>query len=439
MNRSDFFKADELGRRQFLINSAHTYLGVSVAPMLGAGLTSSLGAQDTVGRAKTAESVIFLNMGGGMSHLDTFDVKPNNKEVQGPVEAISTSGDFQISQYLPKSAAVGDKMCVINSMTSRQGAHEQGQYLLHRSYAPRGTIVHPAIGAWVVRMKGRKNTTLPGFVTANTSPGVSSPGFFGAEFGGVPLGRPDEGLKNSVRAGSVTEQDFKHRLAVADALNRRFTEKYSTPDVKAYDALYEEAVKLMKSEDLKAFDINEESAKVREAYGKDRFGQGCLLARRLVETGVRFVEVSHGGWDTHYDNFNAVEGRAAVLDRAFAQLVSELDERGLLETTLVVIGTEFGRTPNIVAEHNSGRDHHPSCFSCVLAGGGVSGGTKYGKSDKGGHKVADKPVTHQDLNATIAYALGIDHSQVVSSPSGRPFRMGGAEADLGKPIKEIFS
>lgn len=289
MNRSDFFKADELGRRQFLINSAHTYLGVSVAPMLGAGLTSSLGAQDTDGRSKTAESVIFLNMGGGMSHLDTFDVKPNNKEVQGPVEAISTSGDFQISQYLPKSAAVGDKMCVINSMTSRQGAHEQGQYLLHRSYAPRGTIVHPAIGAWVVRMKGRKNTTLPGFVTANTSPGVSSPGFFGAEFGGVPLGRPDEGLKNSVRAGSVTEQDFKHRLAVADALNRRFTEKYSTPDVKAYDALYEEAVKLMKSEDLKAFDINEEPAKVREAYGKDRFGQGCLLARRLVEIGRAHV------------------------------------------------------------------------------------------------------------------------------------------------------
>ncbi|MDB4319225.1 DUF1501 domain-containing protein, partial [bacterium] len=329
MNRSDLFKSDELGRRQFLINSAHTYLGVSVAPMLGAGLTSSLGAQEKGGRAKTAESVIFLNMGGGMSHLDTFDTKPGNKEVQGPVESISTTGGFQLSQYLPKSAAVGDKMCVINSMTSRQGAHEQGQYLLHRSYAPRGTIVHPAIGAWVVRMKGRKNTTLPGFVTANTSPGVSSPGFFGAEFGGVPLGSPGEGLKNSVRAGSVTEDDFKHRLAVADALNRQFSERYKTPDVKAYDSLYDEAVKLMHSDDLKAFDINAEPAKMREAYGKDRFGQGCLLARRLVESGVRFVEVSHGGWDTHYDNFNSVESRAAVLDRGFSQLVSDLDERGL--------------------------------------------------------------------------------------------------------------
>lgn len=439
MNRSSLNKADEVARRQFLINSAHTYLGVSLAPMLGAGLTSSLGAQGSSGRAKSAESVIFLNMGGGMSHLDTFDTKPNNKEVQGPTESIATSGDFQISKFLSKTANVGDKMCVINSMTSRQGAHEQGQYQLHRSYSPRGTIVHPAIGSWVVRMKGRKNTTLPGFVTANTNPSVSSAGFFGAEFGGVPLGRPDEGLKNSERAHSVSEEDFKHRLAVADALNRRFTERYSTPDVKAYDSLYEEAVKLMQSEDLGAFDINQEPGKVKAAYGSNRFGQGCLLARRLVEKGVRFVEVSHGGWDTHYDNFTNVENKAAVLDQAYSQLITDLDERGLLETTLVVIGTEFGRTPNIVAEHNSGRDHHPSCFSAVFAGGGIKGGMKYGASDKNGNKVADKPTTVQDFNATIAYALGIDHTQVMSSPSGRPFRMGGADADLGKPITEIFS
>lgn len=439
MNRSELNKHDELCRRQFLINSAHTYLGVSVAPMIGASLTSSLGAQGTSGRYNTAEHVIFLNMGGGMSHLDTFDTKPKNKEVQGPVESVATSGDFQISKYLSKTAEVGDKMCVINSMTSRQGAHEQGQYLLHRSYAPRGTIVHPAIGSWVVRMKGRKNTTLPGFVTANTNPSVSSAGFFGAEFGGVPLGRPDEGLKNSTRARSVNEKDFKHRLAVADALNRRFSERYSTPDVKAYDSLYEEAVKLMQSEDLQAFDINQESGKMKDAYGKHRFGQGCLLARRLVESGVRFVEVSHGGWDTHYDNFNAVENKAAVLDQAYSQLLKDLNDRGLLDKTLVVIGTEFGRTPRIVEEHNSGRDHHPSCFSAVLAGGGVKGGMKYGKSDKSGNKVAENPVTIQDFNATIAYALGIDHTQVMSSPSGRPFRMGGADADLGKPITTIFS
>ena len=224
----------------------------------------------------------------------------------------------------------------------------------------------------MVRQKDRKNTTLPGFV-ANTSPAVSSPGFFGAEFGGVPLGRPDEGLKNSSRPGSVSEEDFKRRLAIADALNKTFEENYKTPAVKAYDSLYEEAVKLMQSKDLQAFDINREPGKVQEAYGKNRFGQGCLLASRLVETGVRFVEVSHGGWDTHYDNFTNVENRAKTLDQAFSALVNDLETRGLLKSTLVVIATEFGRTPRIVAEHSNGRDHHPACFSAVMAGGGIAG------------------------------------------------------------------
>ncbi|MGD1979907.1 MAG: DUF1501 domain-containing protein, partial [Akkermansiaceae bacterium] len=294
MDLQPFHQADELGRRQFMINAARSYLGVSLAPMLGAGLSTAAFGQKHTGGAK-AEHVIFLNMGGGMSHLDTFDTKPKNKDVQGPVESINTSGDFQISQFLPETAKLGKHLCVINSMTSKQGAHSQGQYLLHRSYSPRGTIVHPALGAWVVRQKGRMNTTLPGFVTANTSPAVSSPGFFGAEFGGVPLGRPDEGLKNSKRASSVSEEDFKRRLAIADALNKTFEENYKTPAVKAYDSLYEEAVKLMQSSDLQAFDINREPGKVQEAYGRNRFGQGCLLARRLVEAGVRFVEVSHGG------------------------------------------------------------------------------------------------------------------------------------------------
>lgn len=437
MDHRPYFNADELGRRQFLVNAARSYLGVSVAPMVGASLAGSAFGQSHTGGAK-AEHVIFLNMGGGMSHLDTWDTKPRNKDVQGPVESIATSGDFELSQYLPGTAKVANHLCVFNSITSNQGAHSQGQYLLHRSYSPRGTIVHPAIGAWVVRMKGRKNTTLPGFVTANTNPADSSPGFFGAEFGGVPLGRPDEGLKNSVRANSVSEDDFKRRLAIADALNKTFHEKYQTPKVKAYDSLYEEAVKLMESEDLVAFDIHKEPANVQEAYGKDRFGQGCLLARRLVESGVRFVEVSLGGWDTHYDNFAAVESRAKILDQGFSTLVADLAERGLLESTLVVIGTEFGRTPNIVAEHNNGRDHHPACFSTVMAGGGIKGGIKYGESDKNGARVANNPVTIQDFNATIAYALGIDHAQVVSSPSGRPFRMGGAEAELGKPVTGIF-
>ena len=439
MSNCELMKADELTRRRFMTNAARAYLGVTVAPLLGAGLASApLGAQSKgSGPGKLAEHVIFLNMSGGMSHLDTFDVK-KNKDVAGPVEAIASGAEFNLSQYLPKTAGVAGHMCVINSMTSKQGAHEQGQYLLHSSYSPRGTIIHPAIGSWVVRLKGRKNTTLPGFVSVGGNPKNATSGFFGSEYAGVPLGRPDQGLKNSKRANTVGAEDLMKRLAVADAINVDFHEKYKTPNIKAYDSLYDEAIKLMKSEDLKAFEIDQEPSKVRSAYGNDRFGQGCLLARRLVEVGVRFVEVTLGGWDTHYDNFTAVAARAAVLDQGFSALVKDLEDKGLLESTLIVIGTEFGRTPNIVAEHNNGRDHHPSCFSCVMAGAGIKGGTAYGKSDRSGNKVDTDGVTVQDFNATIGYALGLQTDKVLKSPSGRPFRMAGADADLGKPITSIF-
>ncbi len=441
MSNNKLTEQDELTRRQFMVNAARTYLGVTVAPMLGASIAGSALGQSRSGKgpSKLAEHVIFLNMNGGMSHLDTFDPKPNKKDVQGPVESITTRGEFQLSEYLPKTADVADHMCVINSMTSRQGAHEQGQYLLHSSYSPRGTIVHPAIGSWVVRLKGRKNSTLPGFVSVGGNPKQATSGFFGAEYAGVPLGRPDEGLKNSSRANTVSEEDFGRRLAIADALNKDFHAKYKTPQVKAYDSLYDEAVKLMNSNDLKAFEISKESGKVRGDYGNNGFGQGCLLARRLVEAGVRFVEVTLGGWDTHYDNFTAVQNKAATLDQGFAALMKDLKSKGLLDKTLVVIGTEFGRTPTIVAEHNNGRDHHPACFSAVMAGAGIKGGTTYGTSDTEGRKVKQDPVTVQDFNATIGYALGLDTGKVLHSPSGRPFRMGGAEKDLGKPVTGIFA
>lgn len=436
MDNTPFMKADEIGRRQFLADAARKYLGVTVAPMLGASLASPALAQSTR-RSKgggQAEHVIFLNMSGGMSHIDTFDIK-NKKEVQGPVGHIGSAADYQISEFLPKTAAILDKACVINSMTSKQGAHRQGQYQLRKSYAPRGTIQHPTMGSWVVRLKGRKNLTLPGFVTVNGDP---SPGFFGAEFGGVPLGRPSDGLQNSSMAHTVDENAFTKRLAIADAMNQNFHERYKTPQVKAYESLYDEAVKLMKSEDLKAFDLDQEDSKTRQSYGKSDFSQGCLLARRLVEAGVRFVEVRHGSWDTHYDNFAAVESRARVLDEGYAALMTDLDKRGLLAKTLVVISTEFGRTPRIVQEHSSGRDHHPSAFSTVVAGGGIKGGERYGSTDSDGNKVKSNPVTHQDLNATMAYALGLNHKQVVNSPSGRPFRMGGPDAEIGSPITSIF-
>jgi hypothetical protein len=424
--------ADEPTRRQFMLNAARAYLGVHLFPMMGSSVASA--APEGVSDKAKAKHVIYLYMSGGMSHLDTFDPKPKKKEVMGPTETIVGKADVEISGYLPKTAAVTDKMCIINSINSTQGAHEQGTYVMHHSYSPRGTIKHPSLGSWVLKLGGRLHKELPGYVAVNTSPEYTGGGFFGAKYSAAPIGSPDEGLQDSSRPGGVSEEDFSRRLTLADRLNQRFHERYPNADVKAYEELYREAVALMNSKDLKAFDLRLEDRVTRDLYGSGRFAQGCLLARRLVEHGVRFVEVQLGGWDTHYDNFTAVEGRCQEFDQAYAGLLSDLEKRGKLQDTLVVVATEFGRTPEIKAEHNNGRDHHPGAFSCVLAGGGVKGGQKYGESDASGNKVKKDVVSVQDFNATIAYALGLSHDLVVMSPTRRPFKI----ADKGEPVTSIF-
>jgi hypothetical protein len=387
---------------------------------------------NTVGKAK---HVIYLFMSGGMSHIDTFDPKPKKKDVMGKTETIASKADgIQLGHYLKKTAAVMDKACVINSMNSTQGAHEQGSYIMHTSYSLRGTIKHPSLGSWVLKLGGRIHPELPGFVAIDSSPDLTGGGFLGAKFAAAPIGNPQEGLKDSKRVAQVSAEDFDRRLSLADKLNRRFHDRYPNADVKAYEELYREAVSLMNSKDLKAFDLREEPEATRNLYGSGRFAQGCMLARRLVEHGVRFVEVQLGGWDTHYDNFTGVEGRCREFDQAYAALLTDLEACGKLQDTLVVLATEFGRTPELNAAHNNGRDHHPSAFSCVLAGGGVKGGIKHGTTDASGSKVKDGIVTVQDFNATIAYALGLHHDQIVMSPSRRPFTI----SDKGKPVTSIF-
>lgn len=429
-----FLKADELTRRQFVTNAARAYLGVHLFPMLG-GTLASAAPSGTVKGGK-AKSVIYLYMSGGMSHVDTFDPKPRKKEVMGKTEAIPTKApDVLVGHYLKKTADVMDKVCVINSMNSNQGAHEQGSYIMHTSYPPRGTIKHPSLGSWVVRLGGRIHPELPGFVAINSSPDHTGGGFFGAKYAAAPIGSPDQGLQDSHRANDVSPENFERRLSLADKMNRQFHGRYPNTDVKAYEELYREAIALMNSKDLKAFNLNEESQSTRELYGSGRFAQGCLLARRLVENGVRFIEVELGGWDTHYDNFAGVAGRCEEFDQAYAALITDLDKRGLLDETLVVVATEFGRSPEIKEEHQGGRDHHPAAFSCLLAGGGVKGGIKHGTSDATGSKVKDNVVTVQDFNATIAYALGLPYETVIMSPSKRPFKI----ADKGQPVTSLFA
>lgn len=428
-----FLKTDELTRRQFVTNAARTYLGVHLLPMLGGTVASAAPAQGT--GSGTAKNVIYLYMAGGMSHLDTFDPKPKNKSVMGKTEAIPTKvDDLMVGNYLPKTAGVMENVCVINSMNSTQGAHEQGTYAMHTSYNLRGTIKHPSLGAWAVKLGGRIHPELPGFVAINSSPENVGGGFFGAKYAAALIGSPEDGLQDSKRSDSVTPEDFERRLSLADRMNGQFHSRYPNADVKAYEELYREAIALMKSKDLVAFDLSQESAGTRKLYGTGRFAQGCLLARRLVDNGVRFVEVQLGGWDTHVDNFTAVAGRCKEFDQAYAALITDLEKSGKLKDTLVVVATEFGRSPEIQTEHKDGRDHHPQAFSCLLAGGGIKGGVKHGLTDSSGKKVKEGMVSVQDFNATIAYALGLPYKKVVMSPTIRPFQI----ADQGVPVKSLF-
>ncbi|MHC4449471.1 MAG: DUF1501 domain-containing protein, partial [Planctomycetota bacterium] len=312
--------------------------------------------------------------------------------------------------------------------------HQQGRYFMHTGYQLRGTIRHPSIGAWLERMRGRVNTTLPGHVVVGGGGDMASRGFFDASLTPLPIGDPAQGLVNSDRVQHVSHDQFEHRIHRLEKMNKAFREKFDARSLKDYSKVYEEAVRLMDSKDLAAFDVTSETEAVRGAYGDNRFGQGCLLARRLVERGVRFVEVVSGGWDTHSENFDRMDDLCPPVDRALSALLTDLEARGLLDETLVVLTTEFGRTPDIVTDRANGRNHYPQAFSALMAGGGIKGGQKFGKTDEEGRKIIENPVRVEDFNATIAYALGLPLEFKVYSPSGRPFTV----AHDGKPQKALF-
>lgn len=408
-----------MNRREFADTAAKTFLGVTAAPLIASGE-----------RLPTAKNVIYLYMNGGMTHLDTFDPKPG-AETQGPTKAIRTNVDgLIISENFPKLAHVMDKVAIIRSMSSTTGAHGEGQYLFHTSYKPRNTIKHPFLGAWVTKLQGKYNKTLPGSVGISTPSNLAGAGYLKAVHQPLVIGDPNQGLKNS-KHQNLSKLD--KRLDLLSKAEQNFMGRYShLKSVKAYTEMYDDAISLMSSSDLEVFDLNREDSYIRDQYGRDRFGQGVLLARRLIDRNVRFVEVQYGGWDTHVNNFISVPERTAIVDQALSTLIRDLEARGKLDETLIVLATEFGRTPRI--NQNAGRDHYPKAFSCLLAGGGIKGGIAYGKTDDKGETIIENRVTIQDFNATIAHAMGIDSSQIIHSPSGRPFKM----ANGGEYISDLF-
>ena len=415
-------------------------LGVTVLPGIS---LSAFGADVKKGQAKvisaptaapgkkpTARNIIYLYMSGGMTHLDTFDPKPGTDEAGG-VKAIPTAVDgTMVTENFPLLAKEWNKVCAINGLTTTQGAHEQGNYFMHSSYTMRGTITHPGLGAWMQRLEGKTNRTLPGSVLVGGGAVGGGAGFMESKYAPLHIGSPTEGVKNS-RAMVGTTQ-FDDRLMLAKKFDEAFHGRYDNKKVRAYKDMYDDAVRLMRSEDLKAFDLGQEDAKVRAEYGENGFGQGCLLARRLIENDVRHVEVTLGGWDTHTNNFTAVANMAKNLDQALSTLLRDLERRGMIEETLVVLTTEFGRTPQI--NDNDGRDHFPKAFSGLICGGSVKPG-HYGKTNEQGTEVVEGKMGVPDFNATIAYGLGLPLDEIIYSPSKRPFQV----ADKGKPATEVFA
>ncbi len=422
----------DISRRRFVNNAAKSFLGVSaLAGLPGTSRAAGAGASP-LRQVATAKRVIYLYMSGGMSHLDTLDPKAGG-EVMGPTKQVRTAVDnLVVSDNLPLLGKHAEKLCVVNSMTSTQGAHKQGNYYMHTSYELRSSIRHPAMGAWMLKFQGSANPAIPGNVMIGNDSTHPGSGFFESSLSPLMIQDPEAGLQNSTMRGGFTDESFDFHRNLAAKLDAPFVAKYDQKNVRAYTDMYDDAVKLMRSRDLAAFDISDEPDGLKERYGKNPFGQGCLLARRLVENDVNFVEVSFGGWDTHNSNFVNVPDQARVLDAALSTLLLDLERRGMIDDTLVVLATEFGRTPEINV--NEGRDHHPQAFSCLLAGGGITGGRVYGKTDERGAKIVENPVKIPDLNATIGYALGLPLDQVLFSPSMRPFTL----ADKGKPVVELF-
>jgi len=397
-------------RRQFITTLAASTYGLK-----------TLDAKDAPIASK-AKNVIYICLDGGMSHIDTFDPK-DDKDVMGDTTKISTNvSGIELGNRLPKLAEVVDKMSIIRSTTSKTGAHEQAQYLNRTSYRQIGSIVHPSLGSWVAHLQERERD-IPDYVLISGSSAHPNSGFLPKVKSPLPIVDPKSGLRNS-----KVDNKLEERMRILRELNSSL----KAPLASEYNQFYDNTVRFLKSKDLELFDLTKESSDIRAKYGDTKLGQGCLLAKRLIKGDIKFIEINNGGWDTHVDNFTKLDNKLKEVDDALSALVLDLDSEGLLDSTLIALVTEFGRTPNINV--NDGRDHHPQCYSTVLIGAGVKGGHIAGETNKTASKVTKDPYTISDINATIAHLLGIKTDEEKISPTGRPFKV----ANKGSVIKDIL-
>ncbi|HEV3025907.1 MAG TPA: DUF1501 domain-containing protein [Pirellulales bacterium] len=408
-------------------------------------------AEESAPLAGRKRACILLWMNGGPSQMDTFDLKPGHENGGSFKEIATRVPGIKISEHLPKIAELADHLAIIRSMSTKEGDHGRATYLLRNGYLPQPPVRYPTLGSLVAKELGDPLAELPSFVSIspfrNFNPAAFNPGFLGSQFAPLFVGEARGGNQDDDDANltvadldapkGVAAQTVSARLGLLNSLNDRFLGGHAGAPGVGYKTAYDRAVRLMRSKAAKAFDLDEEPKEVRDAYGRNRFGQGCLLARRLAERGVPFVEVTLGGnggigWDTHQNNFDGVKQLSGTLDPAWATLMTELKSRGLLDSTLMVWMGEFGRTPKI--NTNKGRDHYPNAWSTVLAGGGIRTGHVVGRTSADGTTVEERPVTVPDLLATVCRALGIDPMKQNNSNVGRPIRVVDPSA---KPVAEI--
>jgi hypothetical protein len=412
-------KDGTLSRRRFL-----RWLGAGAAAV--AGFDRLTLCADELRRQQRA--CILLWMAGGPSQFETLDPKPG-AETQGPTRAIPTTvPGLQVAEHWPRLAGVARELAVIRSMTSREGNHGRATYLLHTSYPPSGGIVHPGIGSITAREIGPSDFELPSFVCVQGQSVGSS--FLGVRYAPFIVNDPNRPPDNL--AAPVPAARLDRRLELMRELERPFAQGGAADLVRDHQTLYRQTAQMVLSPRGRAFDLESEPARVRDAYGRTPFGQGCLMARRLIEAGVTFVEVQSSGWDTHGNELTTLRRLIPPVDQGTAALLEDLSTRGLLERTLVIWMGEFGRTPRV--NLTAGRDHYPQAFNVALAGGGVRGGQVIGATDRAGIEVTQRPVSVQDLFCTFYRSLGINPRRENQSNVGRPLAL----VEGGTAVQEVF-
>jgi hypothetical protein len=429
---------DGMTRRNFVKVGTIGFLGLSLS-MTDLFRMQQASAQGVNG-AK-AKSVILLWMDGGPSQFDTFDPKTTApKGIKSEFGAIKTKvPGLEICELMPQMAQVMDKVTLVRTMSHDEGAHERACHTLLTGWHPNPSMIYPAIGSVVSKELGG-NGPMPPYITIPGNDfafGYGQSGYLEAAFNPFAVGGDPNREHFSVRdvslPGGLTMERLEGRRTLLKAVDSAFKRFDNTPISHSRDDFYQRAYDMISSPAAKkAFSIEEEKKEVRDRYGRHSFGQGCLLARRLVEAGVRFVTVAHGGWDTHSDNAKSAKDHLVPpLDQGMSALIEDLHQRGLLKDTLVVWMGEFGRTPEINAL--AGRDHWPNTGCALFAGAGVPGGQVIGKTDEKGAEAKDRKVSPQDIAATLYTKLGIDMDKLYVTPQDRPVKI---LADA-EPIAEL--